>query len=379
VNIDPAVALVLSPRDWAARLHRHAVDHGGVRVKARILRPEEATGGDFEVLVIDDTTSFLSQRFVDEIHGSGHKVLGVYDDEEFPEGCDRLQRMGVDAVIGAEATAEEFVHRIAEMRPGEAMGAARVLAQHAASGKVVVVGGPFGGTGSTEIAIGLAGRLQDGGSQTVLVDADDVAPSIAQRLGLPLVPNLRTLVEHSRHGEDIGSDVDDSAGFRVVCGIPNPRDWFELRPADVVVAVEDLAKTADCVIVDVSSGVERLPGDGRYRLSRRLIAMADVLIGVGVPTPLGVSRLLDWVAETKVLNEHIRLCLVINRTPKGAFLRSEVAREIERIFEPSVLRFLPTDRRVEQASWAGGLVRKGAFTRAVAALAADAPLVGSAP
>jgi len=379
VNADPAVALVLSPRDWATRLHRYAADHGGVRVKARILRPEEAASGDFEVLVVDDTTSFLSRRLVDEVHGRRRKVLGVYDEEEFAEGRERLLEMGADAVIGAHATAEEFVHQIAKMRSGEVMRAPRVVAQHAASGNVVVVGGPFGGTGSTEIAIGLAGRLQDGGSQALLIDGDDVAPSIAQRLGLPLVPNLRTLVDHCRRGEDMGSDIDGSAGFGVVCGIPNPRDWFELRPSDVVVAIEDLARTADCVIVDVSSGVERLPGDGRYRLSRRLIATADVLIGVGVPTPLGVSRLLDWVAEAKVLNEHARLRLVINRTPKGAFLRSEVAREIERVFEPSVLRFLPADRRVERASWAGGLVRRGAFSRGVAALAGDAPLVGSAP
>ncbi|NIA24460.1 MAG: hypothetical protein GWP04_02705 [Gammaproteobacteria bacterium] len=347
-------------------------------MKVRVLRPEEATSGDFEVLVVDDTTSFLSRRLVDEMHGGGRKVLGVYDEEEFAEGRERLLEMGADAVIGAHATTEEFVRQIAAMRSGVVTRAARVVAQHAVSGDIVVVGGPFGGTGATEIAIGIAGRLQVGGSRTLLVDADDLAPSIAQRLGLPLVPNLRTLVDHSRHGEDIGGDIDDSAGFGVVCGIPNPRDWFELRPADVVAAVEDLAKTADCVVLDVSSGVERLPGDGRYRLARRLISMAGILIGVGVPTPLGVSRLLDWVAEAKVLNEHARLLLVVNRTPRGAFLRSEVAREIERVFEPSVLRFLPMDRRVEQASWAGGLVRKGAFSRGVAALAADAPLIGSA-
>jgi len=378
VNTDPVVALVLSPRDWATRLHRHAADHGGVRVKARIVRPEEATSDDFEVLVVDDTTSFMSRRLVDELHAAGQKVLGVYDEEEFAEGREQLLEMGVDAVINAHSSTEEFVHEIGVMRSGLVIRHAKAAAQHAVSGKIVVVGGPFGGTGSTELAIELAGQLHESGPRTVLVDADDVAPSIAQRLALPLVPNLRTIVDHSRHGEDLDVDVDDSVGFGIVCGIPHPRGWLELRPTDVTAAVEDLAKSADWVVVDVSSGVERLPGDGRYRLARKLIGAADILIGVGVPTPLGVSRLLDWVAEAKVLNENAGLLLVINKTPKGAFLRSEVAREIERVFAPSVFRFLPIDQHVERASWAGTLVQRGAFSRGVAALVAGGPLVGSA-
>lgn len=369
MNTDPVVALVLSPRDWATRVHRHAADHGGVRVKARIMSADDAMNAEFEVLVLDDTTSFLSQRLVDELHREGRKVLGVYDESEFPEGRERLLKTGVDGVIGAHLSAEEFVHLIGTMRPDVAPSLPRVKATHdAVSGRVIVVGGPFGGTGSTELAIALARRLDDGDTRTVLIDADDVAPSVAQRLGLPLVPNLRTVVDQSRHSEEI--TLDESLGFGVVCGIPNPREWSELRSTDVAAAVEDVARDVAYVVVDVSSGVERLPGDGRYRLARRLIGIADVVIGVGVPTPLGVSRLMDWVAEAKVLNENARMLLILNRAPKGGFVRGEVAREIERVFAPSALSFLPTDRHVMRACWAGGLVRRGAFDRGVAGLVA---------
>ncbi len=367
MTTDPVVLLVLSPRDWAARLHRHAVDHGGLHVKARVLRPEEVAIDGFEVLVVDDTTSFLSKRLVEEVHSRSAKVLGVYDGTDFPEGRLRLLNLGVDGVIEAALEPEEFVRRIGQMQSLRPVGTQTVGRSAPEAGRLLVVGGPFGGTGSTEVAIGLAAALHRGGSRIALIDADDVAPSIAQRLGLPVVPNLRTLVDQSRKGEEL--EVDPTAGFDVVCGIPNPRDWAELRPVDVASAVDDLARQADAVVADISSGIERLPGDGRFRLARRLVADAHTVLGVGVATPNGVSRLLDWAAEVRAINGPARLVLVLNRVPAGGFMRSEVAREIERVFAPSQIGFLPEDRRVRRAAWDGHFVSRGPFSRGVVSLA----------
>jgi MinD-like ATPase involved in chromosome partitioning or flagellar assembly len=365
---DPVVLLVLSPRDWAARLHRYAVDHGGLHVKARILRPEEVAVAGFEVLVVDDITSFLSRRLVEEVHSRSARVLGVYDGTDFPEGRQRLFALGVDAVVEAATEPEEFVRRIGQMRSTGPSAVSEGPGSVPETGRLLVVGGPFGGTGSTEVAIGIASALQEAGEQTVLVDADDVAPSIAQRLGLPVVPNLRTLVEQSRSGEAL--ETDRSAGFDVVCGLPNARDWAELRPADVAAAFDDLLKQADVVVADISSGIERLPGDGRFRLARRLVADARTIVGVGVATPSGVSRLLEWRAEARALNVAARFVVVFNRVPSGGFVRSEVAREIKRVFEPSAIGFLPEDRRVRRAAWEGNSVSRGPFFRGVVGLAA---------
>jgi MinD-like ATPase involved in chromosome partitioning or flagellar assembly len=367
MTTDPVVLLVLSPRDWAARLHRHAADHGGLQVKARVLRPEEVRVDGFEVLVVDDTTSFLTRRLVEEVHSRSAKVLGVYDGLDFPEGRRRLLDLGADGVIEAASEAEEFVRRIGQMRSLRPVAPQVVGGSTPSVGRLLVVGGPFGGTGSTEVAIGLAAALHRGGSSVALVDADDVAPSIAQRLGLSVVPNLRTLVDQSRRGEEL--DVEHTAGFDVVCGIPNPRDWAELRPADVASALEDLTKASDAVVADISSGIERLPGDGRFRLARRLLGDAHTILGVGVATPNGVSRLLDWAAEVRAISGSVRLVLVLNRVPAGGFVRSEVAREIERVFAPSQIGFLPEDRRVRRAAWEGGLVSRGSFSRGVVNLA----------
>jgi MinD-like ATPase involved in chromosome partitioning or flagellar assembly len=369
MTTDPVVLLVLSPRDWAARLHRYAVDHGGLHVKARVLRQEEVAIDGLDVLVVDDTTSFLSRRLIEEIHSRSAKVLGVYDSNDFPEGRLRLLDLGVDGVIEAASEPEEFVRRIGQMRSLRPTAVPPVGASTSDAGRLLVVGGPFGGTGSTEVAIGVAAAIHRGGGRVVLVDADDVAPSIAQRLGLPVVPNLRTLVDQSRRGEML--EVDRTTGFDVVCGLPNPRDWAELRPLDVSSAIGDLANGTDAVVVvDISSGIERLPGDGRFRLARRIIADAHTVLGVGVATPNGVSRLLDWAAEVSAINGSARLVLVLNRVPAGGFVRSEVAREIERVFAPSEVGFLPEDRRVRRAAWEGGFVSRGSFSRGVTSLIA---------
>ncbi len=364
MTAEPSVALVLSPREWATRLHRHAADHGGVHVKARILRAEEATAGGFDVLIVDDTTSFLSPRLVEQVHSNGSRLLGVFDEADFPEGRQRLIDLGVDEVIDASASSEDLVRVVATMQPPDTDEPMSMQpTTELSKGRLVVVGGPFGGTGSTEVAVGLAASRSSLGARTLLVDADDVAPSIAQRLGLPLVPNLRTAVDQSRNG--VRPSVDSSRGFDVVCGIPNARDWLELRPEDVSGAIRDLSTSTEVVIVNVSAGIERLPGDGRFRLARRLISDADVVVGVGLPTPTGVTRLLEWVAEVRAINAHARFVLIVNRVPTGAFVKSEVAQEITRVFEPERIEFVPEDRRVRRAAWDGDLVRRGPFVRAV--------------
>jgi len=372
MNSVPVVLLVLSPRDWAARLHRHAADHGGLQVKARILRGEETATDGFDVLIVDDTTSFLSRRLVDDIHTRSAKVLGVYDDVDFPEGRQRLLNLGVDGVIESDTDPQEFVRRIGLMRSLDSSDIEPIVeAGTQESGRIVAVGGPFGGTGSTEVAVGLAAAFRRIGRSVVLVDSDDVSPSVAQRLGIPVVPNLRTAVDQSRNGEAL--DADRSLGFDVVSGIPRVGDWSELRPADVLTALRDLADRTETVIADVSSGIERLPGEGRFRLARRLIAEADTVVGVGNPTPTGVSRLLDWVAEVKAINSAAQLLVALNKVPSGGFVKSEAAREIARVFEQSGISFLPEDRRVRRASWEGSLVSRGPFARAVAELAVGIP------
>ena len=103
------VALAVSARIWPDRLHRFLADHGGARVRAQVLSPEDALAETYEVLIIDDVSSFLTPRLVQELqrrqpNGSrGLRSRRRSGRQRTAPGC------GVDQVIESAASAEEFV------------------------------------------------------------------------------------------------------------------------------------------------------------------------------------------------------------------------------------------------------------------------------
>jgi MinD-like ATPase involved in chromosome partitioning or flagellar assembly len=384
---EPELAVVFSPREWADRVVRFITDHGGGRVRLRVVEGRVALEESFDVLIAEDITSFLSPRFVRELKEQGRAVLGVFDPDE-PTGKQRLVDAGVDDVVECEAPSEEFVRRVTTLMSlratpaesptfgiGPVQAAVRGTQQAAEADEVpngiVAVGGPAGGCGATEIAIELARSSRAAGATVVLVDADDRAPSVAQRLGLPLTPNIRTAAEVLFHGEGQLPDVVipvPQGGFDVVAGLGNPGDWAQLWPAEAVEVVKELAEVADQVIVNVGSQLEDLAAVGgpeRFRLSRSMLRAAGTVVAVGAPSPVGITRLLGWLADVRTIAPRRAAHLVVNRAPDGAFARTEIAAEITRTYLPSSLHFVPHDPRVEAAAWRGELVRSGPFTKAV--------------
>ena len=65
------LGIAVSPRDWGERLHRFVADHGGARVRTRVMRPEDVLSEQFDVLVIDDLTSYLTRRLVQQAQADG--------------------------------------------------------------------------------------------------------------------------------------------------------------------------------------------------------------------------------------------------------------------------------------------------------------------
>src|SRR6266545_5102624 len=200
---EPEVAVVYSPRDWVEKLDRFVVDHGGARVRAKVVDRRDAVEERYDVLVVDDTTAFLSRRFVEDLHRMGRRVLGVFDPREYATsdqltaGMERLRQSGVDDVIEAVAAPLDFVAAIEALAVTSDDRLERELAQlgghpippeptepveRPPRGFVTVVAGASGGCGATEVAVGLAGAVARRAESAVLVDADDVSPSVAQRL-----------------------------------------------------------------------------------------------------------------------------------------------------------------------------------------------------
>ncbi len=383
--LEPEISIVVSPRDWAEQLHRFVVDHGGALVRARVLDAREALEDSYTVLVAEDLTSFLTPRLVDELHRRDRRVLGVYDPDE-PWGRERLAELGVDETVPLTTPAEDLVRIIAALaatvqldrelsalvedsRPRPEPSPEAGAQTYPPRATITAVGGPSGGVGGTEVAIGLAAELGRRGGRCVLIDGDEVAPSIAQRLGLPLHPNLRTAIDVVEHRSgDLVETLTDivGTGTQALCGLANPRDWPEVRPSELLAVVEELAIRFDHLVVNTSHAIEDLSGFGsppRFGLTRTLLACADQVVGVGASTPVGVARLLDWVADLRALAPRTPLHVALNKAPDGGFKRREFNEEVCRTLPLPAVYFLPRDDKVEQAAWDGTLVPSGGFTR----------------
>ena len=378
------LGVVVSPRDWAERLHRFTVDHGGARVRARVLRPEDAMAEDYQVLIIDDVTSFLNLRLVQQVQSSGRRVLGVYDGAEAGDGRRRLLDLGVDEVIDASSSPDQFLQVIGSLDvafmervsidiPEDAD--ALPVDSDGKRGRLVVVAGASGGVGALEVALEMAKQVHDSGQSVVLVDGNNVAPSLTQRLGLAVHPNLRTAVDALLHRPDrLASTMLRFGGLEMVGGLSNPKDWVEVRDGDVVELAVALRSTGTHVVVKIDNHIEDLSyygGIGRYSLGRSLIQASDEIVLVGVGTPVGVARLLEWVAEARPIMGGVPVYMVINRVLKSSYQQGEIRQEITRTFAPHLFTSVGDDKRVSDAAWAGEFVKPGPFTKALTGMASS--------
>lgn len=378
---EPQIALAASPREWALRLHRHVADHGGARVRITALRPADVVDEDVDVFVADDTTSFLTPRLVVELQRRGTRVLGVYDDAD-PRSKSELVELGVDDVVERTSPPRDFVAAVQALsdphrRQVRDLAEQPVPAQAPAPrrGRIVAVAAASGGAGATEVALALACLAGRGGRRPVLVDADEVGPALAQRLGLDRHPNLRVAADavEQRRGRVVSSlQWTDGGRLGVLVGLASGRDWSQLRPPEVLAVLERLSGEASDVVVNVGPWLEDLSGQGgppRFGWTRAVLGAADVVVVVGTASPLGLARTLDWAAEARALASCTLIHVALNRAPRAAFKRGELVFELSRTFPAAGIHLLPDDPRVAAAAWAGALVESGTFLRSVAPLA----------
>jgi hypothetical protein len=230
---------------------------------------------------------------------------------------------------------------------------------------LVSVGGPTG-SGSTEVAIALAALSVRKGRAAVLVDADQVTPSVAVRLGLPLEPNLCTAVDAAAFGLGAvpGALFDLGDGWPVVLAGPPSRGAGEVLTASDVVAVgEVLAERFSPVVFDVSAGVG--PAFDRTDVRAAIVARAAVVVAVGAANPVGVVRLVEWMDGVHGIGGDASIHVVVNRAPTGRARRAELAGELQRDPRVAGLTFAPLDPRVEDAAWTASIVDRGPFARAI--------------
>ena len=384
---EPSVAVGSSQRPWVAELMSYAQDHAGVRVVGTVLSSREAVEQTYDVLLIDDTTSYLTKRLIDRVQLMRRVVIGVYESTRGDVGKHKLLDLGVDAVIDAEASPKEFMARIRHVTEqrlvdrdfadiignepaaqGMRAGTDRVGTDTA--GAVVVVSGS---NGVTEVCVGLADAMTRNGVSVIVVDLDTLDPSLAQRLNLPLSPNVLTAVESLRYSGAVGDAVAvHEAGFGVLPGLPSPREWEACGVDDVADLISVLAETEANVIVRINRHLEDLSPfgvrAGRFGVARRLVADADQLVVVGDPSPTGVTAVLAWIGDARGLTG-APIHVVMNHCGRSLYQQGEITEEIGRTFRSASVVFAPEDQRVRKAAWQGEVPVPGRYARALATVA----------
>ena len=113
---EPTVVLCHSTRSWAQDLHFFLMDHGGAVVRGYVMSGEDALAESYDVLLVDDVTSFLTRRLVGSLQGRSVKIVGVFDaDDAHGAGKARLLELGVDEAVPSTTVPAEFVQVVARL------------------------------------------------------------------------------------------------------------------------------------------------------------------------------------------------------------------------------------------------------------------------
>ena len=375
------IGVVLAARPWPSRLHGFVSDHVP-DIDLVVVRDQRAAlEAEVDVLVVDDTTPWLTSSFVAAADDAGIQIVGIYDRTDTGGGKARLAQLGLTHLMEAAMPPDDAVFLLERLRPTH-----RNLRpprenpagqnHDGADGRIVAVGGPSG-SGAREVAVALAGAWGAAGTRTVLVDLNETTPGIARRLGLPLYPHVLTAAERltADEPEAVASAVADLPGsipFDVIVGLPNPRDWDRLMADDVASVLSACSGIWDRVVVATGPIIEDMQRwADRFGVSRHALALADAVVGCCEPSPRGVLRFTDWGADVRDLRADLHV--VVNKVARSRWVAAEVRGQLADVggsFMQDIVE-LPLDRRVEAAEWDGKLVARGPFTKAVARVASS--------
>lgn len=364
---ETVIAVTVSQRGWSAELIRHLIDYGGARLGGTALTGEDALQQGYDVLIIDDITSYFSPRLVEKIHQQGRRVVGVYDGEHGETARERLTVAEVDAVAKADAGPNELLELalLVSPRRTESAPAPPEIMTPSPPGVTAVAGGDLAG----DVALALGGTFTSVWKVLVL-DADTVAPCLAQRLSMPIVPNLLTALDSL---VQLRGSIDDSMlsgpdGVTLMTGIPEASEWETIRSEDIADLVTAAAQRFDRVVVKISPYIEDLSRlgsrDGRFEVSRSLLRLAGEVALLAEPTPVGLSRAISWISQAQRLTSG-RLHVLFENAPAGAFERSQLSDELTRTFRPASITWLPADPARARSAWNGTPVPRGPFRKTV--------------
>lgn len=394
------VGLVASHRAWRSEFARYVQDHiTGLRV--RVLRDPRAIDETIDVVIIDDSSTFLNRESLRQLHEAGVQVIGIYDPSEHQgQGQAHLNQLGIADVASAELMASQLVQLIQEVTkdldeeidepegpvidPSVAIATAtRAAAAELPTdrGAIITIGGPAT-LAAVEIAVGLAAELANNHGTTLLVDVDETTPMVSARLGYRLEPTVLDAVERIYYGDgDLGATLTEptqgSQGFvpmHVLAGIANPDDWSLLghdRCRDLLMRA---ASQWQHVVALSGPQLAAGPVGDRFGASRGAVGLGDVGIGVCDPSPTGLLQTLDWLVEARRLRNGMPVWVVFAGRPRSARQRADLVESITREAGADLIAgvvFVPMGGEVDKSCWEGRIVAGGRFAKSMKTLAAE--------
>jgi hypothetical protein len=394
------VGLVASHRAWRTEFARYVQDHiTGLRV--RVLRDPRAIDDNIDVVIIDDSSTFLNRESLRQLREAGVQIIGIYDPNEHQgQGQAHLNRLGIADVASAELMASQLVQLIQEVTKdldGDLdQDLADTLAQSPAMvatianplgpepptdrGTVITVGGPSS-LAAVEVAVGLAAELAVDRGTTLLIDIDETTPILSARLGYRLEPTVLDAIEKLYHADgDLSGTLTEPAqgsqGFapmHVLAGIANPDDWSLLGRDRCVDLLRRASEQWDQVVALSGSHLYSLPqGVDRYGASQGAVGFADLVVGVCDPTPTGVLLGLDWLIDARRLRNGAPVWIVFAGRPRSGVQRADLVEAITREAGNDIISgvmFVPLGADVERACWEGRVLTKGRFAKSMKSLA----------
>lgn len=384
------VVIAATSGEWARQLTEWISDHAAeVELRDHFLFDrDDALELGYDCLVAEAEWSQLDAAMVRELHRRHRAVIAVWD-PLVPDARERLAALEVDrtvevgdppeamvAAIVAAARAHQHrrdaAHELERLVRGEAgdedalPAPPQAATSSQAASVLTVVTGALEGVGATEIAIEAAAGLRARDEIVVLVDADLVAPSLAQRLRTPLTANLFAAVDAVHKDPARVRQVltlVPRGGFELLGGAEHPKHWQELDLDDLLAVLAVLSRSHQQVLVNVGSHLEALPNE-RHDLARALVRAADRILVVAEPTPSGLVRLSRWMVDAAELTDPGRVHVVCNRGDVRD-TRPQVEAELLRTVDCAGVWHVPFDRKVARAHWACSLAAPGRFTKAV--------------
>lgn len=322
--------------------------------------------GLIQVAIVSADLSRLDRDHVVRLRADGVAVLLVEDDET----AGRCLQLGVSDVVTSTTPPGDVVAQVRALadRSAEPVAAPPVPIENTTprAGQLVAVWGPAGSPGRSTLALNLANEAALAGCPTLLVDADVAGGALSSRLGvLDEAPGLAAAARSAARGRLSTSLLAAQAvtvadGLRLLTGDTRPDRWRELRPAAIETVCDTSRHLGDLVVVDLGAAmtgadVDRLPGSGAGPddVSATVVGLADEVVVVASPDPLGMLRLVHGLDQLSALAPQAQPVVVVNRMRERVVGRNaarQVRETVERFAGSVEVVLLPDDPKATDDS-----------------------------